>query len=75
MSPRVQSRPSTVGLYLLARGEAHVGSKRTGLDDDVLDRSAVAENAVAFPQCPINRGAAIEADVEPLVKPAQSGSG
>src|SRR5271156_755322 len=54
-------------------GEAHVGSKRAGLDNDIADRSAIAENAVAFPQCPVDRGAAIEADIEPLMKPAHQG--
>jgi len=55
--------------------EAHAGGERAGFDDDVADRSAVAENPVPVAQCPIDRGAAIEADVEPLVKPAHQGRG
>src|SRR5208282_6917695 len=58
-----------------ARGEAHVGGERAGFDDEVVDRSAVAENSVPLAQCPIDRGAAVEADVEPLMKPAHQGRG
>jgi len=57
----------------LAPREAHVGRERAGLDDEVVDRSAVAENPVPLVQCPIDRGAAVEPDIEPLVKPAHQG--
>jgi len=30
----------------LASGEAHIGCKGAGLDDDVVDRAAVAEHSV-----------------------------
>ena len=30
----------------LASGEAHIGCKRAGLNDDVMDRAAVAEHSV-----------------------------
>src|SRR5271166_658276 len=59
----------------LAPGEAHISSERAGLDDEVADRSAVAENTVPLAQCPIDRGAPIEADIEPLVKPAHQSRG
>src|SRR6516164_3872165 len=57
-------------MYALTPGEAHVGGERAGLDDEVADRAAVAEDTVPFAQGPIDRGAAVEADIEPLVKPA-----
>src|SRR3984893_1462607 len=57
----------------LAPGEGHVGGEWARLDDNVMDGSAVAEDAMPLVQCPIHRGAAIEADVEPLVKPAHQG--
>src|SRR5207244_3555382 len=50
--------------WSLAAGEGHVGSERSGLDDDIVDPPAVAENAVELAQVPIDRGAAVETDVE-----------
>src|SRR6516162_756942 len=62
-------------MSLLASGEAHIGSERAGLDDEVADRAAITEDSVPLAQCPIDRGAAIEADIEPFVISAHQGRG
>src|SRR5215472_3846249 len=53
--------------------EAHIRSEGAGFYDEVVDRAAVAKYSVPLAQCPIDRGAAVEPDVEPFVKPAHQG--
>src|SRR6516164_9444521 len=62
--------PSKASRYVTSPSKGHVECERAGLDDDVVNGSAIAEDSAPLPQCPVDRSTAVEPDIQPFVKPA-----